>query len=186
MVILIGGVSCTGKTALAQRLLERHYMSVLSIDHLKMGLIRGWPECGFSAEDSDDAIAEKLWPVLEGIVRTCVENGQHLIVEGCYLPPERVRLLCDALPGEIVAVYIGLSEGYIERHFEDGLLAHRNRIERRGQDEDRPSDWFRAAHRRMKQRCLENGLPHFWIAEDYDAEMWAVEEWIDRQLDELR
>ena len=40
MVILITGASHTGKTALEQRLLERYHCPYLSIDHLKMGLIR--------------------------------------------------------------------------------------------------------------------------------------------------
>ncbi len=40
MVILITGASHTGKTALAQKLLEKYKFPYLSIDHLKMGLIR--------------------------------------------------------------------------------------------------------------------------------------------------
>ena len=40
MVILIAGASHAGKTALAQRLLEQYHYPYLSIDHLKMGLIR--------------------------------------------------------------------------------------------------------------------------------------------------
>ena len=40
MVILITGASHTGKTLLAQRLLERYRYPYLSMDHLKMGLIR--------------------------------------------------------------------------------------------------------------------------------------------------
>ena len=40
MVILITGASHTGKTALAQKLLEKYKYPYLSIDHLKMGLIR--------------------------------------------------------------------------------------------------------------------------------------------------
>ena len=40
MIILITGASHTGKTLLAQRLLERYQYPYLSIDHLKMGLIR--------------------------------------------------------------------------------------------------------------------------------------------------
>ncbi len=183
MIILIGGVNCTGKTALAQRLLERRHIPYLSIDHLKMGLIRGWPDCGFSAEDPDDAIAERLWPVLEGMIRTGIENGQHLIIEGCYLPPERVRPLCDAFPREIVAAYIGFSGDYLRRHFADGLLAHRDRIERRGQAEDRSPEWFQEAHRRLERRCAAYGLPFFRIREDYEGEMHAVEEWIGRRLE---
>ena len=40
MIILIGGASHTGKTLLAQRLMEQLHIPYLSIDHLKMGLIR--------------------------------------------------------------------------------------------------------------------------------------------------
>ena len=40
MIILITGASHTGKTVLAQKLLEKYKIPYLSIDHLKMGLIR--------------------------------------------------------------------------------------------------------------------------------------------------
>ena len=40
MIILIAGASHTGKTAYAQKLLEKYRYPYLSIDHLKMGLIR--------------------------------------------------------------------------------------------------------------------------------------------------
>lgn len=40
MVIIITGASHTGKTALAQRMLEKYHILYLSIDHIKMGLIR--------------------------------------------------------------------------------------------------------------------------------------------------
>ena len=40
MIVLITGASHTGKTALAQRLLEQYHYPYLSIDYLKMGLIR--------------------------------------------------------------------------------------------------------------------------------------------------
>ena len=40
MIILLTGASHTGKTLLAQRMLEKYKYPYLSIDHLKMGLIR--------------------------------------------------------------------------------------------------------------------------------------------------
>lgn len=40
MIILIMGASHTGKTVLAQKILEKYNITYLSIDHLKMGLIR--------------------------------------------------------------------------------------------------------------------------------------------------
>lgn len=41
MVILIGGESHTGKTLMAQKLLEKYHFPYTSLDHIKMGLIRG-------------------------------------------------------------------------------------------------------------------------------------------------
>ena len=40
MVIIITGATHTGKTLLAQKLLEKYHYPYLSIDHMKMGLIR--------------------------------------------------------------------------------------------------------------------------------------------------
>jgi adenylate kinase family enzyme len=52
MIILITGASHTGKTLLAQRLLEKFKYPYLSIDHLKMGLIRSG-NTGLTPKDDD-------------------------------------------------------------------------------------------------------------------------------------
>lgn len=80
MIILIGGASHTGKTNLAQKLLEKYQFPYLSIDHLKMGLIRS----GLInvSVDEDEKITAYLWPILKEIIKTAIENHQNLIVEG--------------------------------------------------------------------------------------------------------
>ena len=84
MIVLITGPSHTGKTLLAQKLLEKYKFPYLSMDHLKMGLIRG----GYTrlTPEDDDALTGYLWPVVREIVKTAIENQQNLIVEGCYIP----------------------------------------------------------------------------------------------------
>ena len=84
MVVLIAGASHTGKTALAQKLLERYGYPYLSLDLLKMGLIRS--EYTVLTPMDDDELTEYLWPVAREIVRTAIENRQNLIVEGRYIP----------------------------------------------------------------------------------------------------
>lgn len=54
MVFLIAGASHTGKTALAQRLLEKYGSPYLSMDHLKMGLIRSGYTSLFPASSDRD------------------------------------------------------------------------------------------------------------------------------------
>ena len=58
MIILITGASHTGKTLLAQRMLENCKYPYLSIDHLKMGLIRSG-NTDLTPED-DDKLTEYL------------------------------------------------------------------------------------------------------------------------------
>lgn len=84
MIILIGGASHTGKTLLAQRLLEKYHYPYLSIDYLKMGLIRSG-QTELTPMD-DGKLSDYLWPILREMVKTAIENGQNLIVEGCYIP----------------------------------------------------------------------------------------------------
>ena len=85
MIILITGASHTGKTLLAQRLLEKYKYPYLSIDHLKMGLIRSG-NTHLTPMSSDEELTEYLWPIVREIIKTAAENGQNLIVEGCYVP----------------------------------------------------------------------------------------------------
>ena len=62
MVILVTGASHTGKTLLAQRLLEKYRYPCISIDLLKMGLIRsGYTD--LTPED-DGKLTEYLWLVM--------------------------------------------------------------------------------------------------------------------------
>ena len=86
MVILITGSSHVGKTLLAQRMLEIFKYPYLSIDHLKMGLIRSG-NTDLTPED-DDELTGYLWPIVREIIKTAIENEQNLIVEGCYVPPD--------------------------------------------------------------------------------------------------
>ena len=84
MIILITGASHTGKTLLAQKMLEKYKYPYLSIDHLKMGLIRSG-NTELTPED-DEALTGYLWPIIREIVKTAIENKQNLIIEGCYIP----------------------------------------------------------------------------------------------------
>ena len=85
MIILITGASHVGKTYFAQKLLEKYKYPYLSIDHLKMGLIRSGNTTLTPLSD-DNELTEYLWPIVREIIKTAIENKQNLIVEGCYIP----------------------------------------------------------------------------------------------------
>ena len=52
MIILLAGSTHTGKTLLAQKLLEKYKYPYLSIDHIKMGLIRSGQIASTPEDDS--------------------------------------------------------------------------------------------------------------------------------------
>ena len=133
MIVLITGASHTGKTALAQKLLEKYKYPYLSIDHLKMGLIRSGNTKLTPTSDDNDMTAY-LWPIVREMIKTAVENKQNLIVEGCYIPYDWQKDLDSRYLESIRYYCLVMSEEYIRNHFAD-IKKYANTIEKRLDDE---------------------------------------------------
>ena len=133
MVILITGASHTGKTALAQKLLERYKYPYLSIDHLKMGLIRSG-NTELTPVSDDGALTTYLWPIVREMIKTAIENKQNLIVEGCYIPFDWKRDFAPEYLENIRYYCLIMSDKYIKTHFED-IKKYANIIENRIDDD---------------------------------------------------
>ena len=133
MIILITGASHVGKTALAQRLLEKYQYPYLSIDHLKMGLIRSG-NTDLTPMSDDKELTAYLWPIVREMIKTAIENKQNLIVEGCYIPFYWQKDF-DAEYLEYIRYYcLVMSEEYIKNHFAD-IKTYANVIEARIDDD---------------------------------------------------
>ena len=132
MIILITGASHTGKTALAPKLLEKYKYPYLSIDHLKMGLIRSG-NTELTPMD-DNKLTEYLWPIVREMVKTAIENRQNLIVEGCYIPFDWQKDFEQHYLDHIKYYCLVMSEDYIRNHFAD-IKGYANTIENRSDDE---------------------------------------------------
>ena len=128
MIILISGASHTGKTALAQKLMEQYKMPYLSIDHLKMGLIRSG-QTNLSPCD-DVGLVPYLWSIVQEIVKTAIENRQNLIIEGCYIPFDWQNDFSAEYLTDINFYCLVMTENYIENNFAD-IIKLENIIERR-------------------------------------------------------
>ena len=118
MVLLIAGASHTGKTALAQSLLEKYGYPYLSLDHLKMGLIRS-KNTTLSPTSDVMALTAYLWPIAVEIIKTAIENKQNLIVEGCYIPFDWTKSFSEDYLRYIKYRCLILSEAYIKNHYYD-------------------------------------------------------------------
>lgn len=166
MIVLIAGATHSGKTVLAQNLLKKYKYPYLSIDHLKMGLIRsGHTE--LTPMSDDKALTDYLWPIVREIIKTAVENGQNLIVEGCYIPFDWQKDFDDSYMKEIQYVCLILSEQYIRKNF-DNIKAHANDIEKRLDDSYLTRDLLIRDNENNLRLCNEHGCKYILIDDSYD------------------
>ena len=114
MVIIITGSSHVGKTLLAQQMLEKFKYPYLSIDHLKMGLIRSG-NTDLTPEDDDELTS--------------------YLLEGCYIPSDWRKDFDDNYLSSIKFICLAMTEEYIETHF-DEIIGHESEIESRLIQED--------------------------------------------------
>lgn len=164
MIILIAGASHTGKTLLAQQLLETYHYPYLSLDHLKMGLIRSG-NTSLTPMD-DDKLTDYLWPIAREIVKTAIENGQNLIVEGCYIPFNWRKDFGPEYLSQICYRCLIMSRNYIETHFAD-ICRYGCAIEQRLDDSDLSQETLIAENERNLQMCKDNHCAYILLDSTY-------------------
>ena len=165
MTILITGASHTGKTALAQRLLETYHYPYLSIDHLKMGLIRSG-NTELTPMD-DQALTAYLWPIVREIIKTAIENRQNLIVEGCYIPFDWEADFTPEYLEHIRYYCLVMSERYIRNHFAD-IKGYANIIENRLDDSGCTMESVLANNQEMLSLAQKYHVNYILIEDEYD------------------
>ena len=165
MIILITGASHTGKTLLAQRMLEKYCYPYLSIDHLKMGLIRSG-NTDLTPVD-DEALTAYLWPIVREMVKTAIENQQNLIVEGCYIPSDWRQDFSEQYLSSIRFICLAMTDAFIDAHF-DEIIKHGSDIETRLTGSDYTSDFLKKDNHYYLHSFLRNGEQVTLIEDDYE------------------
>lgn len=166
MIIIITGGTHTGKTLLAQRLLEKNHCPYLSVDHIKMGLIRSG-YCSLTPESDREELTAYLWPVVREIIKTAIENRQNLIVEGCYIPFGYQADFAPDYLKEIRYLCLVFSERYIQTHYDD-ILAYACGIESRVPGSGISKEMLLEENRSNLDRCKEYGLEYALIDDKYE------------------
>lgn len=169
MVILISGASHTGKTKLAQQLLEKYMYPYLSIDHLKMGLIRSG-NTALTPMSDDEAFTQYLWPIVHEMVKTAIENHQNLIVEGCYIPFDWQIYFDETYLSQIQYICLVMSEQYIRLHFAD-IKNYANVIEGRLDDTDCTMESVLQDNLRVLEMCKKYNVKYILIDEEYNVDV---------------
>ncbi|MGN0314301.1 MAG: adenylate kinase [Fusicatenibacter sp.] len=162
MIILITGASHTGKTVLAQKLLEKYNYPYLSIDHLKMGLIRS----GYTklTPEDDDKLTDYLWPIVREIIKTAIENKQNLIIEGCYIPFDWENDFAKECLNNIKYFCLVMSENYIKNYFHN-IKKYASVVESRLDDE-----WC------TMESVLEDNAQFLKLAEKYGVKYVLIDD----------
>ncbi len=171
MIVIITGASHTGKTVLAQRMLEKYQYPYLSIDHLKMGLIRSG-NTDLTPED-DDKLVGYLWPIVYEMIKTAIENRQNLIVEGCYIPYDWRKNFDKEYLTEISFICLAMTDAYIEAHFDD-IRDHGSDVENRMDDSYCTADWIKSENRKIIEGFQRIGEPIILINDDYEKAMMEI------------
>ena len=168
MIVLITGASHTGKTALAQKLLEKYKYPYLSIDHLKMGLIRS----GYTklTPEDDNKLTEYLWPIVREMIKTSIENKQNLIIEGCYIPFDWEKDFEKEYLDNIRYFCLVMSENYIKNHF-DNIKKYANTVESRLDYE-----WC------TMENVLEDNAQFLELAKKYNVKYILINDQYDRLI----
>lgn len=166
MVILIGGSSHVGKTYIAQKLMEKLAIPYVSLDHIKMMFIRS-KLTDLTVED-DLEMRSFLWPYMAEYIKTAIENHQHLIVEGCYIPFDYKKAFSEEYLSEIKLFYVVMSEQYIRSNF-DKIKDYACIIERR-LDDDLDMERLIKCSNDFKEGGIENGATIIEIDGEYDVD----------------
>lgn len=167
MIVLIAGASHTGKTVLAQKLLEKNKYPYLSIDYLKMGLIRSG-NTELTAMSDEENLTSYLWPIIREMIKTAIENKQNLIVEGCYIPFDWQKDFAVEYLEKIKYYCLVMSEKYIRTHFDD-IKNYANAVEERLDDEGCTMESVLADNQKTLSMAQKNHLNYVLIEDEYDV-----------------
>jgi len=166
MILLIAGASHTGKTLLAQKLLEKYGYPYFSIDHLKMGLISSKNTILTPLSD-DKVLTNYLWPIIKEMIKTAIENNQNIIIEGCYIPFDWTRSFEKDYIEHIKYCCLVMSKSYIQSHYND-IKKYANIIEKRLDDSNYTIDSLINDNIETLRMCKLYHVNYFLIDTTYD------------------
>ena len=102
------------------------------------------------------------------MVKTAIENGQDLIVEGCYIPFDWAKDFSEKYLAHIRYRCLVMSEDYIRAHYGD-ILVHACDAERRTSD-DCTLEGLLRDNALALEACREHGAEYILIDKDYSVD----------------
>lgn len=171
MIILIGGSTHTGKTLFAQKLIEKYHYPSMSLDHLKMGLIRSGLT-DLTPED-DDNMTGLLWPIVKEMIKTAIENNQNMIIEGCYFPYDWKTYFEPEYLNHIKFICLVMTSKYIDEHF-DEIKKYANVIEKRLDDNYCSKEILLKDNQISLNMCKKYDCDYILIENEYNVDIDSI------------
>lgn len=107
-----------------------------------------------------------LWPIVVEMIKTAIENEQHLTVEGIYIPCDWKKDFPPAYAKSIRAFFLVMSETYIRTHF-DTIRIHADAMEKRKFPQDLTMEKLMDDNLAIKKACDQADQDIVWIDEEY-------------------
>ena len=101
------------------------------------------------------------------MIKTAIENRQHLIIEGCYVPFDWRNDFDERYLRSIRFICLAMTDNYIEAHF-DEIKGHSNDIESRLNDDDCTIDRLKEDNRKYVEGFRRAGEKVVLIDGDYE------------------
>ncbi len=172
MIYLIGGVPRSGKSAIANALLRTGGIPYLGVDYIKMAFARAMPDVGIDPEGDDSHTAKQLWPFVEAMINTMIENDQHYALEGVYILPENADSMIRVHAESIRACFVGYERIETDTKLQD-IKAHRGEGDDWlcGATEDELITFVNQAKNlsaSLRTRCETRGLQYFENSAEFE------------------
>lgn len=171
MIIIITGATHTGKTYLSQKILEGYNFPYLSIDLLKMGLIRS--KYINLTPENDIELQNYLWPIVSEIIKTVIENNQNLIIEGCYIPDDWQNSFTERYLNQIHYYCLIMSEKYIKQNYSK-IIKYECEIEKRLNDSSCTKDFLIKENARYFEMCQKYNYNYILINDNYNVDINSI------------
>ena len=179
MLFLVGGVSRSGKSTLAERLRRRVGVPWFPLDALKMGLFLGAPGLKVHPDDDDLETADRLWPVARPMIENLIFDGRDYLFEGVNLRPSTVAAFVRELDVPTGVCFLGYPHLSAQAKAEQvARFAGGPNDWLSDKDDDSILDYLEGCRRRsaeLANDCAEHHLAFFDTGGDFEAGLAAAE-----------
>lgn len=133
-----------------------------------MGLIRsGYTDL---TVDDDDALTALMWPIIREMIKTAIENDQHMVIEGCYLPYDWRKDFDEEYLPHIRFVCLVMTERYLRERFDD-VRRFGSVVENRGDDPELELPELIRDNAANLAKCREHDCEVILIDGEYRVEL---------------